>query len=67
MILRNGKEFELADSFLDDCIGPYMDDDIRERVHGELAPCTPEEFLRRYVELEPGFKDFLWNELRIDL
>ena len=39
-------------------IGPYwdalvemMDDDIRERVHYELAPCTDEDFLRRYLEL----------------
>lgn len=30
----------------------YMgDDDIREQVHLELAPCTNEEFLARYKEL----------------
>lgn len=28
-----------------------MDDDLREQVHAELAPCTDEEFLTRYQEL----------------
>lgn len=31
----------------------YMDDDTRETVHRELAPCTDLEFLRRYLELAP--------------
>lgn len=26
-----------------------MDDDIRERVHAELAPCTEKEFISRYL------------------
>lgn len=25
-----------------------MDDDLREEVHADLAPCTDEEFLREY-------------------
>lgn len=25
-----------------------MDDEIREELHSELAPCTDEEFLREY-------------------
>lgn len=29
----------------------YMDDDIRERVHAELAPCTDREFLELYLAL----------------
>ena len=29
----------------------YMDDDLRERVAWEIAPCTDQEFLDRYVEL----------------
>lgn len=29
----------------------YMDDEIRERVAWEIAPCTDQEFLNRYVEL----------------
>lgn len=27
-----------------DEIAGYMNDEIREQVHAELAPCTPEEF-----------------------
>ena len=36
-----------------DTIASYMDDDIREQIHGELAPCTEEAFWARYVELDP--------------
>lgn len=36
-----------------DVIAYQMDDDIRETVHMELAPCTEEEFLQRYLELSP--------------
>jgi len=28
-----------------------MDDDLREQVHSELAPCSEREFLQRYSEL----------------
>lgn len=42
----------------------YMDDDIREQVHGELAPCTPEEFLKRYLELDPEFIELLQSEFK---
>ena len=30
-----------------------MDDETREQVHTELAPCTELEFLKRYLELAP--------------
>lgn len=36
-----------------------MDDDIREQVHRELAPCTTEDFLSRYLELDPEFEAVL--------
>lgn len=36
-----------------------MDDEIRERVHAEMAPCTDEEFLERYLELDPEFEAVL--------
>ena len=45
-----------------DVIGNYMDDDIRETVHAELAPCEPEEFLKRYLELDPEFERVLITE-----
>ena len=34
-----------------DILMQHMDDQLRERVHMELAPCTDEEFLVRYMEL----------------
>ena len=46
-------------------IGSYMDDEKREQVHAELVPCEPEEFLRRYLELEPEFAVLLKNEFNI--
>jgi hypothetical protein len=33
-----------------DVIVNYMDDDTREAVHAELAPCTEVEFLAAYLE-----------------
>ena len=50
-----------------DTIATYMNDKIRENVHAELAPCTPEEFLKRYVELDPDFEDLLKTEFKIEL
>lgn len=50
-----------------DAIAVYMDNDKRERVHFELAPCEPEEFLKRYLELDPDFEDVLKSEFSIEL
>lgn len=50
-----------------DRIAVYMDDEKREQVHFELAPCEPEEFLKRYLELDPEFKDILETEFSIEL
>ena len=44
-----------------------MDDEIREQVHRELAPCTDMEFLRRYVELDPEFGSVLESEFGVEL
>lgn len=48
-------------------IANLMDDDLREQVHRELAPCTDMEFLRRYVELDPEFESVLESEFGIEL
>ncbi len=32
-------------------IAHYMEDEAREQVHHELAPCTDLEFLKRYLEV----------------
>ena len=33
-----------------------MNDEIREQIAYELGPCTEEEFLARYLELDPEFQ-----------
>ena len=50
-----------------DRIAVYMDDEKREQVHFELAPCEPEEFLKRYLELDPEFEGVLKTEFSIEL
>lgn len=50
-----------------DAIAVYMDDDKREQVHFEFAPCEPEEFLKRYLELDQDFEDVLKSEFGIEL
>lgn len=46
-------------------IASYMNDEIRETVHCELAPCTNEEFLERYLEYDFEFEEVLKNEFDI--
>lgn len=36
-----------------DTMAVYMDDDTREAVAFELAPCSDHSFLRRYLEIAP--------------
>lgn len=50
-----------------DEIATYMDDEKREQVHAELAPCAPEEFLKRYLVLDPEFETVLRNEFSIEI
>lgn len=57
----------MINQVLMDTIATYMNDDTREQIHFELAPCTPEEFLIRYQELDPDFAELLWNEFSIDM
>lgn len=63
---KYGEEYKLSEELLD-TIATYMDDDKREKVHFELAPCEPEEFLKRYLELDPEFKGVLKTEFSIEL
>lgn len=44
----------------------YMNDGIRNQVHDELAPCTNEEFLERYLELDSEFKNCFHRMLKYD-
>ena len=43
----------IAEQGLWDAVVNLMDDDLRERVHAELAPCDERDFLARYLELSP--------------
>ena len=45
-----------------DNIVNLMDRGIREKVHGEMAPCTEQEFLIRYLEYDPEFEDVIRGE-----
>ena len=45
----------------------YMDDDIRELVHYEIAPCTNDEFVARYCELDEDFEELIYMELGIEI
>ena len=65
-MLRYGRNFIISDELMDS-IEIYMDNDIREKVHFELAPCKSEEFLKRYIELDPDFEGFLYNEFGIEM
>lgn len=55
--INNGNSFctpeEAMEKFDWDVIVHYMDDNAREQVHGELAPCSEFEFLVRYLEIAP--------------
>lgn len=43
-------------------IAGYMGDEIRERLHSEIAPCTHEEFIAAYLREDPDFEDLLRRE-----
>lgn len=42
---------EIIDAGLYDAAVALMDDELREQVHADLAPCSELEFLARYMEL----------------
>lgn len=44
-------------------IASYMNDDIREQVHCELAPCTNTEFMERYLEIDEDFDEIAYSIL----
>ena len=59
--LDNGRNYMTAKEAIDEIMENnlweqvilLMDDDTREAVHREIAPCTELEFLARYLELAP--------------
>lgn len=63
---RYGEYFTLTESLLSD-IADYMNDEVREKVHIQYAHCEPEEFLKRYLELDSKFEEFLVYEFGIEI
>lgn len=57
----------LIDSKLMETISNYMNDDIRESIHFDFAPCSNEDFLKAYCKADPDFSILLWSEFRIDM
>lgn len=54
------------------CIADYMDDDLREQVHFECAPCSNEVFIAEYVSRldkvqKCAFEEILADDLGLDL
>lgn len=50
-----------------DMICSYMNDEIREELHTEMAPCSDEKFLAEYVKRDPEIIEILENEFDIDI
>ena len=65
-MLKYSRNFTISNEFMN-TISTYMDDEIREKVHFELAPCTNEEFLKRYIELDYHFEKVLYDEFGIKM
>lgn len=61
---RYGIDFNLTQELLE-MIATYMDDNIRESLHYELAPCEPDVFLKEYIKRDPGFEELLHDEFGI--
>ncbi len=51
-----------GDFFRFDDLVPLMDDEIREQVHAELAPCSNQEFINRYNELHEAKYDEYFSD-----
>lgn len=63
---KYGEDYKLTDEEMEN-VASYMNDEIREEVHFELAPCSNEAFLRRYCELDVSFEELLKDEFGIEL
>ena len=66
IIILGGGKMRITQEKMD-AIAVLMDDETREKVHHELAPCEPIEFLKRYCELEPSFEAVLKDEFSIEI
>lgn len=63
---KNNEVFELTQEELG-VIATYMNDNIREDVAFDLDSCTPEEFLKEYVNRDEDFEELLKSEFSIEM
>ena len=49
-----------------EAIVSYMDDEIREDIHAQCAPCSKRYFLESYIEKDPEFEQLLAMEFGIE-
>ena len=67
MWMRNGEDFYFSENkHIWNAVVNYMNDEIREMVAEELAPCSEDVFIRRYLELAPDFEYLLGEEFGIE-
>ena len=62
---RYGEKAEISQNMMD-AIAVYMNGEIRESVHFDLAPCSPEKFLAEYIRRDPRFEELLKIEFSIE-
>lgn len=56
---------KITDADMHDIAG-YMDDEIRDAIHAQLAPCSNEEFLDAYIAHDPDIVPILENEFEFE-
>lgn len=69
MWLRNGEDFyfdEPENKTIWESIVNLMDDETREAVHAEYAPCSKRWFLESYLERDSEFEQVLAEEFGIE-
>lgn len=62
---RYGEKAEISQNLMD-TIAVHMDGEIREAVHFDLAPCSPEKFLAEYIRRDPSFEELLKTEFSLE-
>lgn len=66
---RYYEEFDFDDEkniHIWNAIVALMDDEIRERVHGMVAPCSKRYFIENYIGEDPEFEQVLAEEFSIE-
>lgn len=65
-MMRCGRNITINNELMD-VIVTYMNDELREKIHSEFAPCSNETFLKEYCEVDNSFEKLLYDEFGIKL